>query len=63
MVVIVVPPNAQVKQEGVFEGKEEMAATMELATDGCVWLRGWKRGQGIHSLILLRHAGPRCCTP
>ena len=49
MVVVVVPPNAQVKQEGVFEGKEETAATMELATDGCVWLRGGKRGQGIHS--------------
>jgi hypothetical protein len=29
-------PDPQVKQEGVFEGKEEMEGVMELATDGCV---------------------------
>jgi hypothetical protein len=38
-----------VKQEGVFEGRAEMEAAMELATDGCVgcWVVGlWDVGWG-----------------
>ena len=32
----------QVKQEGMFEGRAEMEAAMELATDGCgcAWVLG-----------------------